>query len=109
MARCLNKFYKSCTIEEEVGLSILHNCIQEYKWKPNPERQYPRKQITPGARTYIKGLSTRVRALQNRRGKRQAVRSRKEYRMMTDNERTRYHNALRALKENSVINFTYQA
>jgi hypothetical protein len=29
--------------------------------------------------------------------------------MMTDNERTRYHNALRALKENSVINFTYQA
>ncbi|XP_062611355.1 putative tyrosinase-like protein tyr-3 [Saccostrea cucullata] len=99
MAKCLNKFYKSCTIEDEVGLSILHNCIQEYKWKPNPERQYPVKRLSPGAIAYGERLARRVQSLGSRRGKRQAVRRRKEYRMLTDDERNRYHNAVRRLKE----------
>ncbi|XP_061189957.1 uncharacterized protein LOC133197769 [Saccostrea echinata] len=99
MAKCLNKFYKSCTIEDEVGLSILHNCIQEYKWKPNPERQYPVKRLSPGAIAYGERLARRVQSLSSGRGKRQAGRRRKEYRMLNDNERNRYHNAVRRLKE----------
>lgn len=103
MAKCLNRFYSSCTIEEEVGLSILHNCIQEYKWKPNRERQYPEKRLSPEGQRYLEGLTRKVRSLHTSRGKRQAaVRRRKEYRMLSANERARYHNAVRRLKQSTV-------
>lgn len=109
MAKCLNKFYKSCTIEEEVGLSILHNCIQEYKWKPNRERQYPEKRLSPEGQRYLEGLTRKVRSLRTSRGKRQAaVNRRKEYRMLSDNERARYHNAVRRLKQ-STVNMNFES
>ena len=105
MAKCLNKFYKTCTIEDEVGLSILHSCIQEYKWKPNSERQYPEKRLSPEGLRYLQGLTRKVQARRGgARGRRQAsgVNRRKEYRMLSDSERARYHNALRRLKESTV-------
>ena len=114
LAICFNKYYyKSYTFSHQVGLSMLHKCISEYKW--TSPVIYPGKNVSSTAINYVHRLVRKTTAKQQmgfganrgiRRGKRQTrrrgtsndVRVRKEYRMLTDQERVRFHRAVRAIK-----------
>ncbi|KAK3085574.1 hypothetical protein FSP39_005484 [Pinctada imbricata] len=102
LAVCYNQHYKACSTQTKVGLSILHRCMSEYHWKSGPQRDYPGRTPTPAATRYVNTLTRDFQpgGATRFRGKRQSrSRVRKEYRMLTNDERGRFHRALQALKQ----------
>ena len=107
LAVCFNQHYKACNTQTKVGLSIFHRCMSEYQWKTGHEKEYPGRKPTAAARRYASSLATQISFRGGRnsrfRGKRQSGRyERKEYRMMSDDERRRYHRAIQVLKQPEV-------
>lgn len=103
-AQCLYTMWKkSQGIREEVALSIYHQCMSNYRWKTSQFRNFAAKNITGATVRYTGSLirSALGRATHGLRRRRQGVdprRERVEYRMMTDAQRNRYHDAINRLK-----------
>ncbi|VDI71717.1 Hypothetical predicted protein [Mytilus galloprovincialis] len=103
LARCYNGFYNKTTVARSVGYSIHFSCYQEYRLKTSTDRKYKGKLLGLKNNAYLKGNMDGVES--NLRAKRQAEgqgkpprRQRKEIRMMTDEEREKYFNAITTLK-----------
>lgn len=103
-AQCLySMFKKSRGIREEVALSIYHQCISNYRWKTSRFRNFAAKNVTGATVQYTGSLikSALDRVTHGQRRRRQGLdprRERLEYRMMTDDQRNRYHTAINRLK-----------
>lgn len=107
LARCYNGFYNKTTVARSVGYSIHFSCYQEYRLKTSTDRKYKGKLLGLKNNAYLKGNMDGVES--NLRAKRQAEgqgkpprRQRKEIRMMTDEEREKYFNAITTLKSTNV-------
>ncbi|OWF37387.1 uncharacterized protein LOC110467506 [Mizuhopecten yessoensis] len=103
-AQCLRKFYKKFNnVENSVGLSIKNFCTFSSDWNKMRTTKLSKKYLDqhPQARTYIDSIKYKVQnETHKHRGKRQAdeIRVRKEYRMLTDEERNRFHRAVYKMK-----------
>lgn len=110
-AQCLYSMWKkSRGIKEEVALSIYHQCISNYRWKTSRFRNFAAKNVTGATVQYTGSLirSALGRVAHGQRRRRQGLdlrRERIEYRMMTDDQRNRYHSALNRLKYDEKVSY----
>lgn len=108
LARCYNDYYKKTSIAKSVGYQVHFRCYQDYRLKTSTSRRYKGKLFGLKNNGYISKVMEGVKT--NSRGKRQAggaqgggqKRYRKEFRMMTDQERKTYLNAIQTLKTTTV-------
>ncbi|XP_060077073.1 uncharacterized protein LOC132556655 [Ylistrum balloti] len=103
-AQCLRKFYKRFNnVENSVGLTIKQYCTMSAEWNNMRTTKISKRFLdrNPLARSYLNKLERRiVEKTRKDRVKRQVLdqRVRKEYRMMTDEERNRFHRAVYKMK-----------
>lgn len=103
LARCYNKFYNKTDISSNVGYTVQFRCYQNYRLKTSQERKYKGKYFGLKSNSYISGLATEVnnhlrRKRATGKGQGHIKRTRKEIRMMHDDELERYFNAINTLK-----------
>ncbi|OWF38462.1 uncharacterized protein LOC110466283 isoform X2 [Mizuhopecten yessoensis] len=105
LIECFSEWAKRENLTNIAGQSVLHTCMSGYLWETGMERWSP--DIDPDISKYIsEDVAERINRLRETRSTDATtaspyrnLRVRKEYRMLTDKERRKYHRAVKALKQ----------
>ncbi|KAJ8302646.1 hypothetical protein KUTeg_019042 [Tegillarca granosa] len=99
LEECFDRYAKKTTIRDTVGESIQWFCVNQYVWKMSKQQNWVQVNITSEAYVWFNSLLE----IDRHRMKRQAIRKRQEYRMMSDEDRHKFHRAIQMLKADTSI------
>ena len=99
LSQCYRRF-ANVTLDRAIGKFLCWHCEEPFRLRNS------RRRMTSSQRSYVHGLADKIDSFGNGRGKRQVRRCvRKEYRMLTTQERNDFHRAVNGLKQNTVSLF----
>ncbi|XP_033746355.1 uncharacterized protein LOC117331634 [Pecten maximus] len=102
---CFSDWDRKENITTIAGRNVLHTCISDYLWKTGKERWAPDvdpdilKFISADVKEREKQITEKTNSKTTTPSPYKDIRVRKEYRMLTNKERRKYHRAVKALKQ----------